>query len=142
MVAFQPDQPVRDDKPQRSGDRGVGEERAEEQTGVPAGIIVGIIALGVTQVIISGGIDLSSGSIVGATAMIAMSFAQTAMVNGNPNPKAIFGDWAMDLPVIVPVLVGLGCGMVAGFVNGVFLMFVAVSIVLEGLERLQAPTEP
>jgi inositol transport system permease protein len=68
--------------------------------------IVGIIAIGVTQVIINGGIDLSSGSVVGATAMITMSFAQTAMVNGNPNPKAIFGDWAMDLPVIVPVLVG------------------------------------
>ena len=53
--------------------------------------IVGIIAIGVTQVIIIGGIDLSSGSVVGATAMIAMSFAQTAIVNGNPNPKAIFG---------------------------------------------------
>nr|WP_246567156.1 ABC transporter permease [Gemmobacter fulvus] len=81
--------------------------------------IVGIIAIGVTQVIITGGIDLSSGSIVGATAMIAMSFAQVAMVNGNPNPKAIFGDlgW-MDLPVIVPVLVGLSCGVVAGLING------------------------
>ena len=55
--------------------------------------IIGIIALGVTQVIISGGIDLSSGSIVGVTAMIAMSFAQTEFVNGNPNPKAIFGFW-------------------------------------------------
>ena len=76
--------------------------------------IVGIIALGVTQVIISGGIDLSSGSIVGATAMISMSFAQTALVNGNPNPKAIFGDWAMDLPVIAPVVVGLACGLIAG----------------------------
>jgi len=32
--------------------------------------IIGIIALGVTQVIISGGIDLSSGSIVGGVAMI------------------------------------------------------------------------
>lgn len=80
--------------------------------------IVGIIAIGVTQVIINGGIDLSSGSVVGATAMITMSFAQTALVNGNPNPKAIFGDWAMDLPVIAPVLVGLGCGMIAGFING------------------------
>jgi len=80
--------------------------------------IVGIIAIGVTQVIINGGIDLSSGSIVGATAMITMSFAQTALVNGNPNPKAIFGDWAMDLPVLVPVLVGLGCGLIAGFING------------------------
>lgn len=80
--------------------------------------IVGIISIGVTQVIITGGIDLSSGSIVGATAMITMSFAQTAMVNGAPNPKAIFGDWAMDLPVIVPVLVGLACGVAAGFING------------------------
>ncbi len=80
--------------------------------------ITGIIAIGVTQVIITGGIDLSSGSVVGATAMITMSFAQTAVVNGAPNPKAIFGDWAMDLPVILPVLVGIGCGIVAGFVNG------------------------
>ena len=52
--------------------------------------IVGIIAIGVTQVIICGGIDLCSGSVVGATAMIAMSFAQVAIVNGNPNPKAMF----------------------------------------------------
>ena len=80
--------------------------------------IVGIIAIGVTQVIISGGIDLSSGSVVGATAMIAMSFAQVAIVNGNPNPKAIFGPEWMDLPVIVPVLVGLGCGLIAGLING------------------------
>ncbi|OYU18124.1 MAG: ABC transporter [Rhodobacteraceae bacterium PARR1] len=88
--------------------------------------IVGIIALGVTQVIITGGIDLSSGSIVGATAMIAMSFAQTTMVNGNPNPKAIFGDWAMDLPVLVPVLVGLGCGLIAGLVNGALVAYTRI----------------
>jgi inositol transport system permease protein len=74
--------------------------------------IVGIIAVGVTQVIL--------------TAMIAMSFAQTALVNGNPNPKAIFGDWAMDLPVIVPVLVGLGCGLAAGLVNGVFIAYTRI----------------
>ena len=76
--------------------------------------IIGIIAIGVTQVIISGGIDLSSGSIVGATAMIAMSFAQVSEVNGNPNPKAIFGEAWMDLPVIVPVVVGLFCGSSPG----------------------------
>jgi inositol transport system permease protein len=80
--------------------------------------IIGIIALGVTQVIISGGIDLSSGSIVGVTAMIAMSFAQTELVNGNPNPKAIFGLWAMDLPILIPIIVGLVCGVVAGLING------------------------
>jgi inositol transport system permease protein len=88
--------------------------------------ITGIIAIGVTQVIILGGIDLSSGSIVGATAMIAMSFAQTAIVNGNPNPKAIFGLWSMDLWVIVPVLVGLGCGLFAGAVNGLLIAYTKI----------------
>ena len=88
--------------------------------------IIGIIALGVTQVIITGGIDLSSGSIVGATAMIAMSFAQVAEVNGSPNPKAIFGPWAMDLPVIVPVLVGLACGVIAGVINGVLIAYTKI----------------
>jgi inositol transport system permease protein len=89
--------------------------------------IVGIIAIGVTQVIITGGIDLSSGSIVGATAMIAMSFAQVAMVNGNPNPKAIFPDlgW-LDLPVIIPIVVGIACGMVAGFINGALIAYTRI----------------
>ncbi len=88
--------------------------------------IIGIIALGVTQVIISGGIDLSSGSIVGATAMVAMSFAQTGLVNGNPNPKAIFGDWAMDLPVIAPIVIGLACGMFAGAINGLLIAYTRI----------------
>ena len=85
--------------------------------------IVGIIALGVTQVIITAGIDLSSGSVLGATAMIAMSFAQVSLVNGAPNPKAILGPTFLDLPVVVPILVGLGCGMIAGIVNGVLVAF-------------------
>jgi len=85
--------------------------------------IVGIIALGVTQVIITAGIDLSSGSVLGATAMIAMSFAQVAEVNGAPNPKAIFGPAFLDLPVIVPVMVGLGCGIIAGIVNGILVAY-------------------
>ncbi|MFC3326982.1 ABC transporter permease [Mesorhizobium cantuariense] len=89
--------------------------------------IVGIIAIGVTQVIITGGIDLSSGSIVGATAMIAMSFAQVALVNGNPNPKAMFlaQGWT-DLPVIVPVLVAIGCGLFAGLVNGALIAYTRI----------------
>ena len=89
--------------------------------------IIGIIALGVTQVIILGGIDLSSGSIVGATAMIAMSFAQVAEVNGYPNPKGMFLEqgW-VDLPVIVPVLVGLSCGLIAGMINGFFVAYTRI----------------
>ena len=89
--------------------------------------IVGIIALGVTQVIISGGIDLSSGSVVGATAMIAMSFAQVATVNGNPNPKAMFPELGLvDLPVIVPIVVGLICGIVAGVINGLLIAYTRI----------------
>ena len=88
--------------------------------------IIGIIALGVTQVIISGGIDLSSGPLVGAAAMIVMSFAQTELVNGNPNPKAVFGDWAFDLPVIVPVIVGLLFGAFIGAINGSLIAFTGI----------------
>ncbi|MDO4233078.1 MAG: ABC transporter permease [Lautropia sp.] len=74
--------------------------------------VIGIIAVGVTQVIISGGIDLSSGSIVGAVAMVSMSFAQSAEY-----ARAVYPSLT-DMPAIVPVLIGLGCGAVAGFING------------------------
>jgi len=98
--------------------------------------IIGIIALGVTQVIITGGIDLSSGSIVGAAAMIAMSFAQIAEVNGAPNPKAIFlteidGEMLpnpilMNLPILIPIAVGLICGLLAGLINGSLIAFTGI----------------
>jgi inositol transport system permease protein len=88
--------------------------------------IIGIIALGVTQVILTGGIDLSSGSVVGATAMITMSFAQVSEVNGLPNPKAVFGPAFMDLPVVVPVIVGLLCGLLAGSINGLLVAFAKI----------------
>ena len=88
--------------------------------------IIGIIALGVTQVIISGGIDLSSGPLVGATAMIVMSFAQTELVNGQPNPKAVFDTWAFDLPTFVPIIVGLCFGALIGAVNGTFIAFTGI----------------
>ncbi|MFN3825389.1 MAG: ABC transporter permease [Pseudorhodobacter sp.] len=89
--------------------------------------IIGIIALGVTQVILTGGIDLSSGSIVGATAMIAMSFAQIGEVNGNANTRAVFFDqgW-VDLPVLIPVMVGLTCGLLAGLVNGLLVAYTRI----------------
>ena len=88
--------------------------------------IIGIISLGVTQVIISGGIDLSSGPVVGAAAMIAMSFAQTELVNGQLNPKAVFGDWAFDLPLLVPIIVGLAFGALIGGINGSLIAFTGI----------------
>lgn len=82
--------------------------------------VVGIIAVGVTQVIISGGIDLSSGSIVGATAMISMSLAQAAGFDRAVYP-ALTG-----LPVIVPVAVGLVFGLLAGVVNGALIAYAKI----------------
>ncbi|TKT82553.1 ABC transporter permease [Aquamicrobium sp. LC103] len=82
--------------------------------------VIGIIAIGVTQVIITGGIDLSSGSVVGATAMIAMSFAQVSTY-----PRAVYPELT-DLPLIVPVLIGLGCGLIAGLVNGLLIAYTKI----------------
>lgn len=74
--------------------------------------VVGIIAVGVTQVIITGGIDLSSGSVVGMTAMVAASFAQASTW-----PRAVYPSLT-DLPFIIPIAIGIGIGLLAGVVNG------------------------
>jgi inositol transport system permease protein len=74
--------------------------------------VIGIIAVGVTQVIISGGIDLSSGSVVGAVAMVSMSFAQAAEY-----ARAVYPSLT-GLPVIVPVVIGLLCGLRRVSING------------------------
>ncbi len=82
--------------------------------------VIGIIAVGVTQVIITGGIDLSSGSVVAMTAMIAMSFAQVSTY-----ARAVYPGLT-DLPVIVPVLVGLGVGFIAGMINGSLIAYTGI----------------
>jgi inositol transport system permease protein len=74
--------------------------------------VIGIIAIGVTQVIITGGIDLSSGSIVALTAMVAASLAQSSDALRTVYPTLT------DLPVVVPVVAGLAVGAIAGLVNG------------------------
>ncbi|SDU91768.1 ABC transporter permease [Pseudomonas mucidolens] len=74
--------------------------------------IIGLLAIGVTQVIITTGIDLSSGSVLALSAMIAASLAQTSDFS-----RAVFPSLT-DLPVWIPVVVGLGVGLLAGAVNG------------------------
>jgi inositol transport system permease protein len=73
---------------------------------------IGIIAIGVTQVIIMGGIDLSSGSVVGMTAMIAASLAQTEGFSHAVYPGLT------GLNPVFPVAAGLLCGLIVGLVNG------------------------
>ena len=82
--------------------------------------VIGIIAIGVTQVIITGGIDLSSGSVVGMTAMIAASFAQASSWG-----RAIYPSLT-DLPAIVPIMIGLLIGVAAGLINGALIAYTRI----------------
>jgi inositol transport system permease protein len=82
--------------------------------------VIGIIAVGVTQVIITGGVDLSSGSVVGMTAMMAASLAQTSDF-----ARAVYPSLT-DMPVLVPVAVGLLVGLVAGLINGSLIAFTGI----------------
>ena len=74
--------------------------------------IIGLLAIAVTQVIITTGIDLSSGSVLALSAMVAASLAQTSDFG-----RAVFPSLT-DLPVWVPVMAGLGVGLLAGAING------------------------
>jgi inositol transport system permease protein len=74
--------------------------------------VIGIIAVGVTQVIITGGIDLSSGSVVGLTAMLSASVGQSADWSRAVYPALT------NMPFFVPLLVGILGGLLAGFING------------------------
>ncbi|GAE27982.1 inositol transport system permease protein [Halalkalibacter wakoensis JCM 9140] len=62
--------------------------------------IIGIIAIGVTPIIITKGIDLSSGSLIALVSVVVATFAQG------------------DFPIVVPILVALGVGLLVGLVNG------------------------
>jgi inositol transport system permease protein len=73
--------------------------------------VVGLIALGVTGVIVSAGIDLSSGSVVGLTAVVAASLAQ------DPEFSTPFYP-GVHVPLIVSVLAACAVGALVGLING------------------------
>jgi inositol transport system permease protein len=72
--------------------------------------VVGLIALGVTGIIVSAGIDLSSGSVVGLTAVVAASLAQS--------PDAATFYPGLHLPLVVPVAAACLVGALVGLING------------------------
>jgi inositol transport system permease protein len=76
--------------------------------------VIGVISLGVTLVIISKGIDLSSGSVLALAAVVAASLGQQ-------------GEWTQkmfpnlpELPLFIPVFAALIIGTLAGVINGAF----------------------
>ena len=82
--------------------------------------VIGILAVGVTQVIITGGIDLASGSVVGLTAMVAASLAQSST-----DLRALYPALT-DLSPIWPILAGLIVGLLAGWISGVLIAKTAI----------------
>ncbi|MDQ3004272.1 MAG: ABC transporter permease, partial [Chloroflexota bacterium] len=73
--------------------------------------VVGLIAIGVTMVIITTGIDLSSGSVLALAAVFAASFAQQPGWHDAKYPGLAF-------PLIVPIVVALAIGVLCGAING------------------------
>ena len=73
--------------------------------------VVGLIAIGVTMVIITTGIDLSSGSVLALAAVFAASLAQQPAWHDAKYPGLV-------VPVIIPILVALAIGVLCGAING------------------------
>ena len=82
--------------------------------------VIGIIAIGVNLVIITSGIDLSSGSVVAAAAVVAASLAQVSDF-----PRAVFPALT-DLPIIWPILAGAFTGLVIGLLNGSLIAYTMI----------------
>ena len=72
---------------------------------------MGLIAIGVTMVIITGGIDLGSGSVLALAAVVATSLAQVQTSATLKYPGLI-------VPVIVPIAAALTIGALTGVING------------------------
>ncbi|MET3287739.1 UNVERIFIED_CONTAM: methyl-galactoside transport system permease protein [Brevibacillus sp. OAP136] len=71
-----------------------------------------IIALGAAFVLITGGVDLSAGRVVGLTAVLSASMLQM-----QDYPRRFFPDLP-DLPLLVPIVLAILAGLIVGLING------------------------
>ena len=78
----------------------------------------GILAMGMTFVILSGGIDLSVGSTIGLTGVVACMLAHPAVAGEAAGPG--------QFPLIVSVLAALLVGALIGAVNGIGIAYGAI----------------
>ena len=96
--------------------------------------INGILAAGMMYVIISGGIDLSVGSIVALSGVMAAHFAHPG-----------------EYPLIVPIVIALGVGALVGLLNGVgvaygnippFIVTLGTMTIVRGVALIVANGQP
>ncbi len=71
-----------------------------------------IIALGAAFVLITGGVDLSTGRVVGFTAVLSASMLQVADYSRKFYPDI------PDLPLWLPILLAILAGLLVGIING------------------------
>ncbi len=83
--------------------------------------INGILAVGMTFVILTGGIDLSVGSVMALTGTIIAGM----MIN-------------TGLPPVVAVLIGIVLGAVLGYINGLFTAYAKIPAIIVTLAMMEA----
>lgn len=107
--------------------------------------VIGIISLGVSLVIISKGIDLSSGSVLAVAAVVAASLGQTAEWSQKMFPNI------PQLPLIIPIIAALLVGLLFGAVNGTliaktgippFIATLGVMVAARGFAQLYSNGRP
>ena len=89
--------------------------------------VTGVLTLGMTFVLLTGGIDLSCGSIVALSGVVCAFFAapggpamaKTGFTHGEGVSE--FLTMQATLPLIVPILAALAVGATVGLVNGTFI---------------------
>jgi inositol transport system permease protein len=81
--------------------------------------IWGIMALGMTFVIIAKGIDLSVGSVLALSGLVVASLAQV------PAQMKLYQNLP-ELPLIIPILAGLLVGALCGGINGALIAFTKI----------------
>ncbi len=107
--------------------------------------IFGIMALGMTFVIISRGIDISVGSILGLSGVVMASLAQTSSAVSKYYPNLA------EMPLIVPILAALIIGGSIGAVSGwliaktnipAFIATLGMMTIARGLALIYADGKP
>lgn len=82
--------------------------------------IIGILAMGVMWAILSKGIDLSPGAIVGLTSVVSASMVQRSDLASKMFPNI------PDMPVIIPIIIALIVGTLFGVLNGALIAYTKI----------------